>query len=104
MSCDFTPVAHQGPGNGQIPGFLQFQFGRGGRQWHAAEEGRGGAHYNPNLTLGFYITGQSTAPKSMIYITIICTAAMCAQFLTELLGGLSHLEGGAGHTLSTSSM
>ncbi len=40
-----------------------------------------GAHYNPALTVGFWLSGDRVAPSAVLYIVVICTSAILAHLL-----------------------
>lgn len=44
-----------------------------------------GAHYNPSLTVGFWLAGDRKAPSNVIYIITALVAASCAQLLGSFL-------------------
>lgn len=44
-----------------------------------------GAHYNPSLTVGFWLGGDDKAPSKIIYILTALVAAACAQLLASFL-------------------
>lgn len=46
-----------------------------------------GAHYNPNLTLGFYVAGDRKSPQPLIYVFVQLLSALAAGFLAYGLDG-----------------
>ena len=48
-----------------------------------------GAHYNPALTLAFYICGDRKSPNPIIYVLVALAGSVCATLLTWGLDGFA---------------